>query len=91
MAIRTTDPAVGMVAVLCSDNQIEMLGWCPRRDSNSHDRSRGILSPLRLPIPPLGPDRPIITRAAGCQINWTSANYKRSGAPNARQNAVPGR
>ena len=32
--------------------------WCPRRDSNSHDRSRGILSPLRLPIPPLGPLQP---------------------------------
>ena len=30
--------------------------WCPRRDSNSHDsNSRRILSPLRLPIPPLGP------------------------------------
>ena len=34
------------------------LSWCPRRDSNSHDRSRGILSPLRLPIPPLGPLQP---------------------------------
>ncbi len=31
-------------------------GWCPRRDSNSHDRSRGILNPLRLPLSPLGPE-----------------------------------
>src|SRR5690606_36093038 len=29
-------------------------GWCPRPDSNRHALRRGILSPLRLPIPPLG-------------------------------------
>ena len=28
--------------------------WCPKPDSNRHDRSRGILSPLRLPISPFG-------------------------------------
>ena len=28
--------------------------WCPGRESNPHDRSRGILSPLRLPISPPG-------------------------------------
>jgi hypothetical protein len=32
----------------------EGLGWCRRRGSNPHDRKdRGILSPVRLPIPPL--------------------------------------
>ena len=42
--------------------------WCPKRDSNSHDRSRGILSPLRLPIPPLGHgDFPIPAGLAGQQ------------------------
>ena len=30
-------------------------GWCPGPDSNRHGKnSRGILSPLRLPIPPPG-------------------------------------
>ena len=29
--------------------------WCPERESNSHSyESRGILSPLRLPVPPSG-------------------------------------
>src|SRR5690606_316908 len=28
--------------------------WCPRPESNRHALRRGILSPLRLPIPPLG-------------------------------------
>ena len=28
------------------------LKWCRWRDLNSHDRSRGILSPLCIPIPP---------------------------------------
>ena len=29
--------------------------WCPERESNSHScKNRGILSPLRLPIPPSG-------------------------------------
>ena len=29
--------------------------WCPERESNSHSRmDRGILSPLRLPVPPSG-------------------------------------
>jgi hypothetical protein len=29
--------------------------WCPRPDSNRHGRSRGILSPLCLPVSPPGP------------------------------------
>ena len=28
--------------------------WCPKPDSNRHDRNRRILSPLRLPISPFG-------------------------------------
>jgi hypothetical protein len=52
--------------------------WCGRRESNPHDRSRGILSPLRLPVSPrpLGPNglngasnarqaRPYIGKACG--------------------------
>ena len=31
--------------------------WCPRPDSNRHALRRRILSPLRLPIPPLGQDK----------------------------------
>src|SRR6185312_15639733 len=29
--------------------------WCSQPESNRHDRSRGVLSPLRLPIPPWEP------------------------------------
>ena len=30
--------------------------WCPEPESNRHDaKHRGILSPLRLPVPPSGP------------------------------------
>ena len=59
--------------------RLQQLSWCPRRDSNSHDRSRGILSPLRLPIPPLGPGQLAIVLAVRCQF------CRRSGHPQAEQ------
>ena len=59
--------------------RLQKLSWCPRRDSNSHDRSRGILSPLRLPIPPLGPGQPSIVLAVRCQF------CRRSGHPQAER------
>ncbi len=34
--------------------QYKMSFWYPRPDSNRHTLRRGILNPLRLPIPPLG-------------------------------------
>ena len=71
--------SIGIQANRCYDSRanflrLKKLSWCPRRDSNSHDRSRGILSPLRLPIPPLGPGQPSIVLAVRCQF------CRRSGA-----------
>lgn len=40
-------------------------GWCPRSDSNRQASRRRILSPLRLPIPPLGPKRYLQKAASG--------------------------
>jgi hypothetical protein len=40
-------------------------GWCRRRGSNPHSRKEnGILSPARLPVPPLRPERPFYREAA---------------------------
>ena len=33
---------------------LQLFMWCPKPESNRHDRSRRILSPLRLPISPFG-------------------------------------
>ncbi len=76
--------SIGIQANRCYDSRanflrLKKLSWCPRRDSNSHDRSRGILSPLRLPIPPLGPGQPSIVLAVRCQF------CRRSGHPQAEQ------
>ena len=62
--------------------------WCPKRDSNSHDRSRGILSPLRLPIPPLGHgDFPIPAGLAGQQAEEPRQALARPAAGNPARDA----
>ena len=39
---------------LMSNFYLHHFVWCPKPESNRHDRSRGVLSPLRLPISPFG-------------------------------------
>ena len=41
--------------------------WCGRRGSNPHGQGRGILSPLRLPVPPRPPRRPFRAAAGARQ------------------------
>ena len=41
------------IAAILPFSQAQIAKWCRRWDSNPHDRSRGILNPVRLPIPPL--------------------------------------
>lgn len=36
------------------DNEIDVLKWCPRWDSNPQSRGNAILSRARIPVPPLG-------------------------------------
>ena len=45
--------------------------WCPKPDSNRHDRSRGVLSPLRLPISPFG-QRVYFKNVLFCSIKSSS-------------------
>ena len=43
--------------------------WCPERESNSHRvKLRGILSPLRLPVPPSGQRFTSYTAVTGLSI-----------------------
>src|SRR5256885_8100105 len=49
--------------------------WCERRDSNSHGFPHWILSPARLPVPPLSPvpcapDEPDAVTPAGRASGW---------------------
>src|SRR5213076_2216115 len=49
--------------------------WCERRDSNSHGFPHWILSPARLPVPPLSPvpcapDEPDAATPAGRASGW---------------------
>ncbi len=49
-ALRIAESATG-----CRHLPAMILGWCPRRDSNSHTLRRRILNPLRLPFRHSGP------------------------------------
>jgi hypothetical protein len=51
-------------------------GWCPGPDSNRHGISRGILSPLRLPVPPPGHGKGADNNIVAGETGWSGRKWR---------------